>query len=107
MNTLLGYTKSYSCFPGDSAELYSHFPCTYNYLKLYEHVKPNKNVLINSTYNSIQCVINQTASTPGILWEKITVPTGSKFLTIWYDISSNLASGPFPYIRDLSGNVLY
>jgi hypothetical protein len=52
-------------------------------------------------------VINQTTSTPGVLWEKIPVPTGSKFLTICYDVSSNLASGPWPYIRDLSGNVLY
>lgn len=107
MNSLVGYTKSYSLNAGEKVELYSHFPCTYNYLKLYETVKPNKKVIINSTFSSIDCLIKQSTSTPGILWEKIPIPSGSKYLTVRYDISSNFKINPHPYIRDMSGNVLY
>jgi hypothetical protein len=105
MNTLLGYTKSYSCKPGDQIELYTHFPCSYSWIDLYAQAKPNQLVTINSSFNSIHCIIKQFTSTPGIVWKGIVVPPGSKYLTINYDISSSISI--FPYVKDLSGNVLY
>ena len=105
MNTLLGYTKSYSCKPGDQIELYTHFPSSYSWVDLYAQAKPNKLVTVNSSFNSIHCIINQFTSTPGIVWKGIVVPPGSKYLTINYDISSSISI--FPYVKDLSGNVLY
>lgn len=105
MNTLLAYTKSHSYFSDESIELYSHFPSTFNYSKLFDSVKPNQNVLVSPTYNSIDCIIKQTNSTPGVVWEKIPIPLGSKYLTLEYDISSSIIL--HPYIRDLSGNIIY
>ncbi len=105
MNTLIAYTKFFSYKPGDTVELYSHYPCSLGWDKLYTKAKPNQNVTLRISYNSIKCTINQSNSTPGIVWNKIPVPIGSKYLTVRYSIKSNLTISP--YIRDLSSNVLY
>lgn len=104
MNNLLGYTKSISYKAGDLIELYSHFPCTYAWNDLYLKTKPNQSVKIDPTYQSIQCVINQSTSTPGLVWNGIGVTKGSKYLTINWDCEGLDLN---PFVRDLSGNVLY
>ncbi len=107
MNTLLGYTKSLSYKPGDSVELYTHYPCGVSWDGLYTNAKPNQNVILGISYESIKCTINQSSSTPGIVWKNIPIPANSKFLTIRYQVHSNSNLSISPYVRDLSLGVLY
>ncbi len=105
MNTLLAYTKSTSYYPGELVELYTHYPSTIGWDEIFTKVKPNQKVSLDISYNRIKCTINQSNSTPGLVWNKISVPPKSKYLTIRYFAKTNLTISPF--VRDLSNNVIY
>lgn len=109
MNTLLGYTKFLSYKPGDAVELYTHYPSTIGWDGLYTKTQPNQNVTLgpSSSFQSIKCTINQSASTPGIVWRNIPIPVNSKYLTIRYQFQTQSSLSLSPYIRDLSLGVLY
>jgi hypothetical protein len=105
MNTLLGYTKSASYAPGQQIKLYTHFPSVFEWDNLYKIIRPNQGVGITKSYGLIACVINQLTSTPGVLIPEIIPSPQTNIMIVRYDISSSIPIHPF--VRDLSGNVLY